>query len=305
MGKNNNKKGILFACTTAALWGFLALAIKFATQYIPPSSIIWVRFSIAFLILGMFLGFRQPAQLKILLRPPFLLIMAALCLSFNYLGYAMGIDIISPAGAQVIIQMGPMLLAVGGVFFFKEQLSNVQLLGFGVVSIGFFLFYRHQITALFVGQEETFLLGALWVVGAAITWAVYALFQKQLVRTYPPQQLNLFLYGLPTLLYIPVVEFNSLIALDGFGWLLMLFLGLNTLVAYGCLSEALKYTEANKVSVIITLNPVITFAVLALMQFYELQWLNVPKMDLSTAYSGLVILLGVAMVVGSPKKKSA
>ncbi|BDC99436.1 DMT family transporter [Persicobacter psychrovividus] len=303
MDQSQSQKGILLACTTAFLWGFLSLAIKYATNFIPPTTIIWARFTIAFIAMFLYFLWKSPQTLKILIKPPFLLVVATVALSCNYLGYTMGIDLISPAGAQVIIQLGPMLLAVGGVVFFKEQLSRAQLMGFAIVTVGFFLFFRHQVNDLFAGQEDTFIYGALWVVFGAVTWATYALLQKKLVIDHPPQQLNLFLYGLPALLYIPSTSFTAIGQLDIMGWALLLFLGLNTLVAYGCLASALKYTEANKVSVIITLNPVITFICLAIMQAFQIEWITVPKMDIFTAFSGLIILFGVAIVVGSKKLK--
>ena len=60
----------------------------------------------------------------------------------------------------------------------------------------------------------------------------------------------------PVLLFLPFVNFASLAHLSFGYWALLVFLGANTLISYGCLSLALKYLEAGKVSIIIVLNPI-------------------------------------------------
>ncbi|MBI9061602.1 MAG: hypothetical protein JEZ14_06410 [Marinilabiliaceae bacterium] len=47
------------------------------------------------------------------------------------------------------------------------------------------------------------------------------------------------------------------------------FMGLNREVAYGTLTASLKYTDANKISIIITMNPIITFVLLVLLIHFE------------------------------------
>ena len=52
------------------------------------------------------------------------------------------------------------------------------------------------------------------------------------------------------------------------------FLGLNTLFAYGLLSLAIQYMEANKVSVIIILNPILTFVLMAIISHTGATWIS-------------------------------
>jgi hypothetical protein len=73
----------------------------------------------------------------------------------------------------------------------------------------------------------------------------------------------MFLYGLPALLYTPTVDFPALAELSFPTWLIIIFLSVNTLVAYG--TFAFKYTEAYKVNIIVTLNPIITLITMAVL----------------------------------------
>jgi len=109
-----------------------------------------------------------------------------------------------------------------------------------------------QRTLAYHDKPKQFTLGILLVLMAAIGWAIYAIYQKELAQTYSTNQLNLFIYGFCTVLFAPFVHYGSFASLNLGSWMLVLFLGLNTLVAYGAIALAFRYLEANKVSVIIT-----------------------------------------------------
>ncbi len=117
-----NLKGILAACITAFLWGCLAVAMKVALQYVSPIPIIWFRFSLAAgILLGYFL-IKKIKPLKAILKAfPLMLFFAAILLGYNYLSFVLGLHYTTPATAQVVIQIGPILLTLSGIFLFKEK----------------------------------------------------------------------------------------------------------------------------------------------------------------------------------------
>jgi len=121
------------------------------------------------------------------------------------------------------------------------------------------------------------------------------------VQKYPPQQLNVVLYGLPVLALTAFVPFRELDGLNITGWILLFLLGINTLIAYGCIGEAFKYIEANKVSVIITLNPIITFIVMALMDTMNIRWIEPENITIYSLLGALLVVSGAILVV-LPKK---
>ena len=122
----NLRKGLLYAVTTAALWGFLAIALKVASAKVDSVTIVWFRFLVAFLSLLIYHLFRSPSELKILIRPPWMLVLAALGLSWNYMGFMLGIQYNGPGNTQVVIQTGPITLALVGDYLFsgKGQFSS-------------------------------------------------------------------------------------------------------------------------------------------------------------------------------------
>ncbi|MFA9371939.1 MAG: DMT family transporter [Labilibaculum antarcticum] len=287
---SSNYKGVLYAMVTALLWGFLPIFLKVSLNDLDPISIVWFRFTFAFSILFIYYLLTDKKQLKIIKRPPLFLVIAALALGVNYLGFMQGINYTSPSNAQITMQTAPILLALVGIFVFKEKVNSKQLLGFGIAGLGLFLFYRNQLQ-VFIQDTEAFNTGFFWIELGAVMWVLYASLQKKLVLKHPPQLLNMILYGIPAILYAPFVDFAAFSNLDFSSWMIVIFLGMNTLIAYGCLALAFKYTEAYKVSLIVTVNPIITLLTMAVLASMNVQWI---KPDSLSIYS----MLGAVLVIG-------
>jgi LPXTG-motif cell wall-anchored protein len=82
----------------------------------------------------------------------------------------------------------------------------------------------------------------------------------------------------------------------------MIFLGVNTFIAYTCLANALKYTEANKVSMIIILNPMITFATMGILTYLDVSWIAGEKFTILSIVGALLVLSGALLVARKNKK---
>ena len=300
---SNSYKGILFAIITAMLWGVLAIVLKVSLNQLAPVDITWFRFFLAFVSLSAYYLMRKPSHLRILKRPPALLVIATLCLAVNYYGFIEGVHLTTPGVAQVFIQLGPVLLAVSGFTIFKEKLNWRQAAGLVLVVSGLIIFYREQLsvkgfsTTTEIASLASWKTGILWVLLAAVTWAAYSVLLKVLVLKFPPMQLNLVIFGLPAFLYLPFVNFSHFAGIGISGWLILLFLGFNTLFAYGLLSLAIQYTEANKISVILVLNPLLTFAIMALLGTWGVSWIAHEHFSWITLTGALVVLAGAVLTI--------
>ena len=298
---NFNSKGIIYALITAFLWGFLAILLKITVEKIPPITIVWFRFSIAFIFLAIYLLFKNPNELSILLKPKLPIILPALFLSLNYMGFMFGIYYTTPNNAQIFIQFGPVILAISGFIIFKEKITIKQIMGFILVVIGFIYFYSQQIS-LFKEGPAIYNKGVLFVIAGAIMWAAYAISQKRSLKYYSTNQLNLFNFGLPILLIIPFTKFKIITQLPPEYLILLFFLGINTLIAYTCISLALKYAEANKVSVIVTCNPIITFITMAVLGYLEVSFINAENMNTLSIFGAGLVIFGAILVVMIKKR---
>jgi drug/metabolite transporter (DMT)-like permease len=213
----------------------------------------------------------------------------------------MGIHYTTPSNAQLFIQTGPILLAIAGFVFFKEKLNRNQVIGFTLAVLGLSFFYRDQLSAFFDSQGQ-YKIGVIFTLTSALAWATYAISQKKLVSKYSVDSLNLFLFGFPAVLYLPFVNFAPLADLGFYWWLLLLFLGANTYIAYTCLALALKYTEANKVSVIIILNPIITFITMGILTELNVDWVAHERFSMITILGASLVLTGAFFVSKKSKR---
>ena len=294
-------KGIIYALITALNFGFLSIAIKVATPFVEPVTIAWIRFSIALTALATYYAFFERKAFAVLRRPPLIVVFAAIALGLNYLGFITGIKYTSPSIAQVFIQIGPLLLAISGFVIFKEKATPWQIVGIITAFGGYLVFYNEQILVL-AEDINRYQKGVLWVIFGGITWTVYTVLQKVGVRNRHPMYLNLIVFGIPALAFIPLVDFSSLYGLETWQWLLLVFLGLTTLVGYGCLPYALKYLAANKVSVIITSNPLITFVTMGILGSVEVSWIEAEKWSAPSIVGAAIVMSGVVLTVASRKR---
>ena len=299
----NHAKGILYAAITALFWGFLAIVLKIIANDVEPATIVWFRFLLAFLVLAGWQASKDKGAFKLLLKPPPLLIIATLALSWNYISFMMGIHYTTPSNAQLFIQFGPILLAVAGLVFFREKINKLQIIGFVIAILGMVFFYRDQLLAFFDAQKN-YNLGVVYILTSAVAWATYAILQKKLVVKYSTESLNLFTFGLPIFLYLPFVNFGSLLNLNWVIWLLLMFVGLNTLFSYTFLSMALKNTEANKVSVILIINPIITFITMGILTQLNVGWIQHERFSVVTILGTLFVISGAMLVAKKQKTKN-
>lgn len=291
-----NSKGIFYSCAAALMWAILAIALKVSSNTIDSATIVWFRFSLAFVILFLYMLIRYPGETKILFKPPWMLVVSSIALAWNFFGYMQGVHVTTPVNAQIYIQMGPVLFALGGIFIYKEKITWIHILGFTIVITGYFLFYFEQVGAS-SGNGPQYLNGVLLILSAGATWAVYAILQKFLVSKYTANQLNLFIFGFCSLLFLPFAKFNSLGNLPVNDWLLLVHHGLNTIFAYGSIALAIKYMEANKVSLIITLNPVVTVLIMFFLGEAGVTWIAPEHFSLLSTVGATLALTGAAFVV--------
>lgn len=297
----NQSKGILYASITALMWGVLAIALKLMLNDLDPASVVFVRFSIAFLFLFIFHLVRDPGSLRIFRHPPILLPVAAIFLAYNYYGFIVGLKFTTPASSQVFIQIGPVCLALGGILLFREKITRRQLLGFFFLVSGFILYYYEQVHG-HGRQGKYFIQGVSWLLTGGVSWSVFALIQKKLLADYKASDLNLFIYGFCAVLFIPFFNFHSIGTLSIASWSNLLFLGLNTLIAYNCFALAMHYADANKISVIVTLNPVLTFVIMYFLGVFHVSWIDHEHFTFINLSGAFIALAGALMVVLSDRK---
>lgn len=249
--------GLALSVSTMALWATLPVALKVTLAAVDPWTLTWFRFLVATALLGGWLAWRgHLAQFRRLSRRGWQLLAAAsVALTVNYMAYLLGLDYMTPANAQVLIQLAPLMMALGGILVFRERFALGQWLGLGAMVAGLLLFMSDQ-----AGRDtgDTYAAGVAMMVFAAITWAVYALTQKQLLLQLSSASIMGFIYVVATVLLWPLAEPSHLARLDRVQWTALVYCAFNTLGAYGAFSEALSHWEASRVGAVLALTPLMT-----------------------------------------------
>lgn len=296
--------GALFALVTAFMWGVLPIFLKLLLVDSDAYTITAVRFIFAgAVVLSIVLFNAKLPRIKghgwsiwslLLLGTVFLLI--------NYVTNVLALEYISPSTVQLVMQLAPFLLIVGGIALYNESLSRPQLAGAIILFTGMAFFFNQRIPVIISSETER-IEGVFIVVVSATAWAVYALTQKRLFSAFTSQQLTLFIYLLGGLILFPFSDLDSLFTFNSVQWFALLFCCVNTLVAYGAFTHAMQIWDASKVSAIISISPVFTYlsnkmaVALAPELFYEeqLNW---------AAYLGAFFIIGGAMLAALGKQST-
>ena len=301
---STRKIGLLYAGCSSLCWSVIAIALKYALTFASTGNIVWIRMCTASLIIILFFAFKNPQQLNILWKFPIWAVVSALSLAANYFAFTKGILLTTASNAEIMIQLGPIVLILAGVFYFKETLSWKQWGGILFAFCGFSLFYWDQVQLVY-GQTHRYFYGNLWIYFSAIAWAVFAILQKKLSFYHPPQQLNILTYTVCALALSLTADFSLFQHFSTFEWMLLIALGFNTIVAYGCLAEALKKAPAVEVSFIIVLNPLLTIFFIQMMHVLDINIIEHEPLDWKGYLGALLVVSGIscALLLRQTKKK--
>lgn len=288
--------GLALALATAGLWATLPVALKIALEVTDAFTLTWFRFLVAALVIGSWLFLRRGlGGFGRLLRADWwLLAVAALMLIANYLLYQVGLDYTTPVNAQLIIQLAPLLMAIGAVVVFRERFSLGQWMGLVLLACGLLLFFRDQLVAA-TQAPDRYLLGSLLIVLAAVVWAVYALAQKQLLMKLSSPAVMLFIYATAGVVLLPLADPLPLLQLDALHWIALLYCAFNTLAAYGAFAEALAHWEASRVSVVLAVTPLLTMAVVAAVHALAPNLVDAERIGAAGYAGALLVVVGSAL----------
>ncbi|TRY32530.1 DMT family transporter [Aliiglaciecola sp. M165] len=259
-----NWNGFLLSLTTAVLWGVLPVFLHICLQALDSQSITWLRFLVAAGIVLIFLANKRALPNLARQSPKILLIalIAALLLVVNYVTTVQSLAYVSPETVQVVMQVAPIMLMLGGIFFYKERLNPLAIFGAVTLFSGLGLFFSPNIGELLLAGSQ-YNKGIVLVLIAATAWAGYALSQKLLLRSFTAKQLTLIIYVVGIIALLPFIDLSGLANMTGLQWGALVFCCINTVVAYGCFTEALAVWNSSKVGAVVATGPVFTFICVA------------------------------------------
>jgi len=287
--------GLMHAGITACSWGILPIALKQMLVWMDPYTITWYRFLVAAGLTAVYLRSRgrMPKLGGLDRRGWCLLSVAVFGLISNYVLYLLGLSHISPGSAQLLIQMAPMFLLIGGLVVFHESFSAAQWAGLLVMIIGLGLFLNDRLLEL-ISLTGEFATGVVLLFLAALTWAAYGLAQKLLQSQLTGQGILFVIYFCASVMLLPTAHPGVLLELGAWPLAVLAFCSLNTIIAYGSFAEALKHWEATRISAVLALTPLLTMSFATILAALPTGYVSEESLDLVSLAGAVLVVAGSA-----------
>ena len=288
--------GLPLSLTTALLWGVLPLALKRLLHSLGPFTITWLRFVSALIIVGTWLRLRGglPGLDRLRRGTVVLLAVAVVGLVGNYVTYLLAMERLTPAGAQTLIQLAPMLFVVGSVVLFRERFGRGQWAGFALFAVGLLLFFNQRLVLLSLRAA------------LRLRLRLDRRLQRQLGRLRAGAKATapgLLVTGDPgphlsgrERAPVPVHPRRAARAARRRpATRSSPFCCLNTVVAYGAFAEALVHWEASRVSATLAVTPLITIFVSALWAWLWPGSVQIEPLN-ALSYGGAALVVAGSML---------
>ena len=283
---------IVEATLAVFAWGITFVATKIALRYITPEGIVWLRFGIGVVFLGMVVLLRKQFRLPKTKDYLYFAGIGFIGITFHQWLQSTGMVTSQATTTAWIVATTPIFMAVFGRIFLKEPLSVIQKSGIGLAALGVLLVVTQgDFTNLFSGRIGAS--GDILILLSAPNWAVFSTLSRRGLRQYPA---TLMIFYVMTFGWL----FSNLIFFSGQGlpqianlkldgWIAIAFLGLfGSGFAYVFWYDALKVLPVAQAGAFVYLEPFITVVVASMILPEPITW--------SSILGGIGIIAGVWLV---------
>jgi len=277
---------------SVVVWGASFIATKIALRDIQPITVVWARFTIGVIILGIVVLARNQFILPQRAEIPYFGVLGFLGIAFHQWLQSTGLMTSKASTSAWIVATTPLFIAMLGWLFLKEILKWAQVIGIGLATIGVLLVISEgDISSLSVGEFGNF--GDILIFISALNWAVFSVISRRGLKQHSAALMMFyvmaagwFMISIPFFIGPSVYDLQ---ALSLYSLLGVLFLGIFCSgIAYVFWYDALKSIPASQVGVFLYLEPFIAVIVAA--------FLLGESIILASLIGGILILIGVWMV---------
>ncbi|KAF1084686.1 putative inner membrane transporter yiJE [Sporotomaculum syntrophicum] len=296
----NTVLGALCLSSAATIWGALYVVSKYVLDFIPPLTLVWLRYSIAFVFLYIILKIVQrktdtPTKFD---RGDWLLLAW-----IGFVGYFLSISCqfigtkLSDAHTGALITSAtPAFTVIFARFVLQETLTVRKFLSLIIATFG---------VAIIIGWNSNLgynIWGYVFLVAAAITWALLSVYVK--LASYKFSTLTITTYAIlfavifTTPFMIWELQTSRLIFNNYLVYWGVLYIGIvATAFAYLLWNKGMELMDAGIGSLFFFFQPVMG-------SFLGWLWLD-EHLDLNFFIGGVLILLGVLLVTVPQKRNKA
>lgn len=250
-------------------WAMNFLIGKVALREFPPLFLAGMRVSLAgALILPVYLLMRRrdPTRMSWSRSElPRFLFLALMGVAVNQLSFVVGLNYTSVAHSSILMAQTPLFVLLLAAITGQERITAKRVAGM-VTAIGGVA----VLTATPAKASGAGLLGDAWIVMAALSFALFTVFGKQITARHGSVTVNMFAYVGGAILLSPATLWYardfSFAQVSVKGWLSFVYMAVfPSLVCYLIFYYALTYIPASRVSVFSYLQPLLATSAAALL----------------------------------------
>lgn len=168
--------GAICLSLAASIWGGMYVVSKYVLDFIPPLTLVWLRFIIAFVVLYAILKIAEKKQKKkVTIRKKDWLLFAWI----GFIGYFIsitcqfiGTKLSDAHTGSLVTSATPAFMVIFAAIILKEKLTARRLLSTIIATVGVIIVIGWDI------EIGSYFIGTIILGGAAITWALLSIYVK-------------------------------------------------------------------------------------------------------------------------------
>lgn len=294
-------RALVEAFLAVLVWGASFIATKVALGEVSPITVIWLRFGMGVIILGLFVVGRRQLSLPKSKDLGYFTLLGFLGVAFHQWLQSNGLVTAQASTTAWIVSTTPVFMALLGWLILKESLGWLRAGGIAMAALGVLIVVSNgDWSSITAGHFVT--TGDLLIMISAPNWAVFSVLSRRGLQQNPPARMMFYVMSAGflflSLLFLAQPRISEIGRLQLDGWLAIGFLGVFCSgLAYVFWYDALQELPAGQVGVFLYLEPVVAVLVAAVV-------LN-EAILLPSLVGGFLILAGVWVVQMKVKRRTA
>jgi drug/metabolite transporter (DMT)-like permease len=287
-----NINAILKALFAVTVWGASFVATKISLQYVAPTTVVWMRFTMGVVILGLAVGLGRQFSLPQGKDWGYFAVLGFLGITFHQWLQSTGLVTAQATTTGWIIASTPIFMALLGLVVLRETLVWYQVAGIILAALGVLLVVtRGDLSAVTAGRFGT--PGDFLVLISAPNWAVFSALSRSGLKRHPSTLMMFYVMSFgwffTSILFFAGSGITEIPSIPWDGWIAIVFLGVFCSgIAYIFWYDALKVLPVAQTGAFLYIEPIVTVIVAAVVLGEAIL--------LATLIGGITILTGVWLV---------
>jgi drug/metabolite transporter (DMT)-like permease len=279
----------LFAVT---VWGASFIATKVALQDVSPVTVVWLRFAMGVVILGIAVTARKQFALPKRNEWGYFALLGFLGIAFHQWMQSTALQTSRASTTAWLVATTPVFMALIGWLALKEKLTWLQTSGIMLATLGVLLVVSDgDPTAISFKQFGA--PGDILILISSVNWAIFSALSRHGLKTHPPARMMFYVMTLgwlfSSILFFTMPRLGEIGQLSLSGWLGIAFLGVFCSgLAYIAWYDALQALPTAQLGAFLYLEPPVAVIVAAIILAEPVTW--------AALLGGGIILFGVWLV---------